>query len=55
MARRRWFQFHLKTAIVTMILIGAIFTLNFSGQRSNEYKYQDSSDRIHVIKYGWPV
>jgi hypothetical protein len=48
---RKWFQIHLSTAIVLMVLAGGMVWLNVSWQQSVLF----DSHGGHQYAYGWPV
>src|SRR5260221_14429612 len=54
--KRKWFQFHLSTAIAMMLLVGMIFLLNFQTRwlSDNERPLSEANREFH-IRRGWPL
>ena len=49
--KRKWFQFHLSTAIVGMFATGCFLWANFSGRL---VRYDNNPELISQCVYGWP-
>jgi hypothetical protein len=47
---RRWFQIHLSTAAILMLLASIAICLN----TRHHFRFEDSTQRMGWIEYGWP-
>src|SRR5947209_5319786 len=54
---RRWFQIHLSTAIVLMLVAGLLLHLNFTPRHSTSPGYDafDNLPGLIVVMRGWPA
>ena len=62
-SKRRWFQFHLSTAIALMLTTGAFVGLNLQRHISKQswtYHFESSPGKAHTFelpteRFGWPI